>query len=60
MVVIVVVVVGVVVVVVVVVVGAGVAAEDEWRWVMRWRRLGRRMPLKGRVWKSTGDMAGTL
>ena len=53
----VVVVVGVVVVVVVV---AGVAAEDEWRWVMRWRRLGRRMPLKGRVWKSTRDKAGTL
>ena len=44
----------------VVVVVAGVAAEDGSRWVMRWRRLDHRMPLKGREWSSMGDRAGIL
>lgn len=50
----------VVVVEVVVVVAGGVAVEDGSRWVMRWRRMGRRMPLRGRGWTSMGDRAGTL
>ena len=50
----------VVVVVVVVVVAGGVAVEDGSRWVMRWRRLGHRMPLKGRGWTSMGDRADIL
>lgn len=48
-------------VVVVVVVAGGVAVEEDGsRWVMRWRRLGHRMPLRGRGWTSMGDMGGTL
>ena len=44
----------------VVVVVGGVVVEDGSRWVMRWRRLGHRMPLKDREWSSMGDRAGTL